>query len=474
MMIMEGWFNKQLLHMTPDKWLLGGINSGYYAKYASPLLYETHPISETLLPDYVSFKVNSVFSNISTLDWLAPATGHDFAYDTDPSSQAPFYYNDGSTGPNNFDEFTLRNIEKEWVYGDLPDLELELTNSSSGGQFLYDIEGFHSDISSLIAPECSQYYSSKNNVKGQLSHAVTYRLPENAIDGVSLPIKLDYFSYNEKNRLQWELQQINYNGISVLTTGNTLRIDYPSYDLQNNLLVQNLDFECDNVLDLQYAFDIDGFGRLARIYTNFDNSQYEGNLICELKYDNNTGLLASKKYFNNCDANNKNNEIYNEAYSYDVRDRLLGSTGDLFVYEMAYDANVVSHNSISPFQSSNYNGNINGIKATYKFNNVTNSSLDLFSDPTLYGYNYDDMNRLIGADSHVWKTSEPLPFSSGDAGYSYDKAGNFRNLYRYGYNANGTGAELLETKFYTYGVAKNHLLGVFGSGASDNRKLYSE
>lgn len=432
---------------------------GYYIKPASPLLYE----STTEFIEYdagstedYEYGVDHIFSNLSTLNWRSKLLSSRYEIPLDYVGDVL----DPANESGDIQAFTFFNIEKEWAYGG--NLESGVLTDNP---HIYDNTG-HTDISGITAGP--SIYQGANN-KGQISHGVTYRLPENVLDGPSIPIKIDLFSYDNKNRLQWEHQQLNYNGITSESPGNTLRIDYSSYDLQNNLLVQNLDFEGDNVLDFQYAFDYDGFGRLARIYGNFDNAQTAGNLLCELSYDNNTGLLASKKYFNNCDANVLNEEIYNEVYAYDLRDRMLSSSGELFDYEMAYDGNTVGHNSIGPNQHLNFNGNINGIKAHYKFDNTT-ETIDLFSGPTVYGYEYDQMNRLTQAYGLVWlDENDPFPIGPGNESYVYDKAGNLRSLKRNKYNSLGTGHTLGEFFNYQYNSVGNHLTSVINNGSGANR-----
>jgi len=418
--------------------------AGQYLKPASPLTYSFQSSTDgSDLANNIYASTNGYFSSSSTLDWLASNPGN-------------HYSQNANDLPDDFVRaFDLRNTEKLWLFGNIA-----AQNNNSNAELEQELfERFAQNIPNTGSG------AAQENIKGKVSKSFSYRLPDKAINGPSTHIKSEVFSYDDKNRLDWEYQAINYNGITDDTPGNSLSIAY-DYDLQNNVLARYLDFENDNVLDFQCADRFDGFGRLTQVYGNFDNAGSNGNLITQLNYNNNTGLLSTKRYFNNCQSNN--NAIYTEYYGYDVRDRMTICQGELCKYEMAYDGNTLEHNGISPFHSMNYNGNINAIKATYTFDHTT-EDIDLFSGPTLYVYHYDELNRLQRPRGQVWTNNGMI--EAGHAWYQYDLAGNILSLSRMGFNSNGTGSQFSENMSYNFGFGNNHLLSTTGSTASSNRSF---
>jgi hypothetical protein len=125
--------------------------------------------------------------------------------------------------------------------------------------------------------------------------------------------------------------------------------------------------------------------------------------------------------------------VDNVQFSFDVRERLTNISSMLFGYGLFYDGAVVNNSS------QNYNGNINGIQAAYNFDPVRVINVpDNFYAPTQYGYHYDNLNRLIGADAEtsIFNPYNPTPLYAGDpselgdVNFSYDKVGNFTILSR--------------------------------------------
>ena len=133
----------------------------------------------------------------------------------------------------------------------------------------------------------------------------------------------------------------------------------------------------------------------------------------------------------------------------------------------------VNHNA-------NYNGNINGTMMSYNFGLAEIQSGGAgFDEPTLYGYTYDNMNRLIKADATVGDyitSGDGFGYEIGNLEVYYDKIGNIKSLIR---NVKGNGnafdTDFMEEEDFTYSYAAgtNRLMSVLGQNAYTQSRSYT-
>ncbi|WP_167571946.1 RHS repeat-associated core domain-containing protein [Aquimarina algiphila] len=277
--------------------------------------------------------------------------------------------------------------------------------------------------------------TARANMRGNLSHTITY---SNAACGnTALPIQFSFMGYNSEGNLAWQMHQFNANGINDTTKGIVTRIDYPKYDLNNNLLVENIDVNNDLQIDMQYGYTYDIRNRLKEVRVSLDNDPSTGQLLASYDYNDATGLVIKTDYHKDCTAG-ANSIIDNIVYTYDVRDRLTNINSSYFNYSMFYDTNMPTTTKGLLNTTGNYNGNINAVQATYSLTSLGGygTTGTGFNQPSTYAYNYDGINRLTVANAFWDEEQSPLIASVndakyGDVNYQFDKIGNITNLKRY-------------------------------------------
>lgn len=292
------------------------------------------------------------------------------------------------------------------------------------------------------------------------------------------PVHYEFLSYNDEGQVAWQLQQFNHNGITSVALGNLARIDYPAYDLRGNLLTENVDVNSDFLLDVQYHYTYDDWGRLHQVYANFDDSQDQGNLLASYQYDDALGYLLSTTYHGNCTGGNAVVDYI--EYSHDVRDRLTSLKGKFLDHYLYYDgANAAQNTGVAVAAGNYWNGRINAITSAYDLADATNDPGN-FHYPTTYGYTYDHLGRLLIADGiqgdaafgHQPNDDE---FRVGDERYAFDRIGNFQWLQRNVLNGNGDVEK--HAWDYDYATASNRLLRVLaqpGTQAPDRVYTYDD
>lgn len=344
-------------------------------------------------------------------------------------------------------------LEKEWIYSTMK-YNKQWTGLEQSALFYVT-----ADMVSKI-----------NNARGQLVATMSY---DNLTGPKAThnytgqnPIELSLYSYNINGQPEWLLRQFEPTGIKASARGHLSRITYPEYNLRGSLKTQNIDINADGKLDMQYHYTYDGYNRLRKVYTNLTNAKADGNLVAEYEYDDAYGLLTKTTYRKNCKNTlvalpNDDFEVDVIQYKYDKRDRLNLINSKFFDYKLFYDSATVN-NQIA---HKNYNGNINGIKATYKLAGFTNTPASGFNHPTWYGYQYDGLNRLTNADAHLpdMITSNAQTKKIGDATYEYFRSGNFSSLTRH--------KPGLTTDFfpYAYQAGTNRLTQITGTNGAPAR-----
>ncbi len=271
--------------------------------------------------------------------------------------------------------------------------------------------------------------------------------------------EIRYLSYTAEGFLKWEINQFNFNNLTSLSKGMALAILYPEYNLAGSVKTQNIDLDCDGVLDFQYYNEYDAWNRLLRTYANFSDTKNTGSKIVELLYDNIAGAVDKKTYFDQL-SGCTNVQVDQIDYDYDARFRLTRMASTLFDYDLKYDAGFFS--GFTTNLTNNYNGNINAAKAYYKLN-LTTANPAVFAgtqNTNHWNYTYDNLNRLTKADGNISGTA-----NWGDSEYTYDKAGNISTLKRYSYDYNGTLQQDVFT--FNYTANTNRLASVTRAGVTD-------
>ena len=295
------------------------------------------------------------------------------------------------------------------------------------------------------------------------------------------------------------LQKVAFNTTQPVETGGAdlkSTIRYPKYNYRNTLLEQKVDSDDDGSVDLHCFMEYDRLNRLVGIYAASDlvTSKDYATLLVSYEHDDANGVILKKKhYIDEAALNNLVNEI---EYSYDVRDRLTemrvgqfsAGFNPLMEYDLSYDNSVPLYvdagNVETVNYSTNFNGNINGTVMKYDFmqNNVNNGpGASAFVKPTLYGYTYDDINRMTEADATIGDfvlqvgSNQEISdsYAIGDETVFYDKIGNIESLERRLRNTVGPAYTEIQHFNYVYGNGNNRLEQVTGlSGTSDRIYTY--
>lgn len=309
---------------------------------------------------------------------------------------------------------------------------------------------YHTKPSLTDAHTISQAFS-PTYLKGRLTASV-------AFNNIGEPIQYKYFSYHRDGKLSKELHQFNEKKITSGDEGAITSIEH-SYTYTDKLLSKNVYLQdgldrtsSSLVFNKQYYYTYDNFDRLKDFYFNSTTSGTSGTKIASYEYNNALGFITKTNYFGFNDLGCKNipvDEITYDRLS-DARNRMTKISSKFFDWEMFYDDNAPTTSNTGlatqnlPAASKNHNGNINFTIAKYKLdptmysgNGIANAPLtNLFKGITVYGYEYDGLNRLINSDAtigdHVIQNSNmPAALQYGDETYSYDVIGNINNLVRH-------------------------------------------
>ena len=317
--------------------------------------------------------------------------------------------------------------------------------------------------------------STVTNTRGKIQIAYSFNLAGEYIQTCN-------YTYDEEERLLTEITEFNPSG--KFTPSNPYndpsktvitKISYPEYNYRGSLLTQNVDVHNDGILDFQYCYVYDDWNRLREVYANYVDVKDGGNLIARYDYNDALGLLTVTEHIDDSEYDCPDTAAQTITYTYDVRDRLTNMTSSLFDYSLYYDNNnpPADINGEMVNNHKNWNGNINGIKAAYNLDGsyITNPSgpAGLFDLPTIYGYKYDDINRLFKADAIVGDLIDTsmLSYDIGDVKYNFDKIGNLKNLTRTtGVDINGL---VLEEWNYKYFAGTNRLKKAKGQGTTVDR-----
>ncbi len=308
--------------------------------------------------------------------------------------------------------------------------------------------------------------------RGKLRHTESY-------NNTGQEVLRTYYAYNQRGQLSMQETYFNEtpNVIANITTITPFFIYYNDYSTQGLLLSQTINIGGGGVL---YAYAYDGLGRPRTISASDTPNNFRE--IVSYDYDDAEGVLSSKTH-------TLDKELVTTKYAYDVQQRLssiqaLNKTTyaperTLMRHQYYYDHQVPYHNfgsGLPPQFGFNHNGNINGVLTTYDFAGTYGPSPALFSEPLLYGYRYDHLNRLILADGTVGDfvasaTNEQIndSYLIGDEDYTYDKIGNLTRLQRKLRSTDPMEMVKNEGWYYNYGLGNNRLMSVSGMPGSVTR-----
>lgn len=302
---------------------------------------------------------------------------------------------------------------------------------------------------------------------------------ENSYNNSGIKIQKHVYTYDAVGNIASQLttfSPLNADGTVNITTS---KIDYPSYNYRRALLEEKVDVNNDNVVDLHFFFGYDKLGRQTEIRAALGSvaTSNEATLLVTYTYDI-EGKLTKKEHRID-DATPLNRLAMEIAYNYDTRNRLTqidAKNGTLSVakYGLFYDAQSPVSGTTTVTAHQNWNGNINGVIMEYNFSTATNV-VSSFSGSTLYGYQYDQMNRLTKADAAIGDFISQNAVQGaliGDEEATYDKIGNILSLKR---SVKGLGVNFTETDWwnYNYQSGTNRLTGVTGQNTYSANRAYT-
>lgn len=310
------------------------------------------------------------------------------------------------------------------------------------------------------------------HLRGRLSHTITwphrtfsefYSSAEHTYHFATAgePVLYDFLSYNNEGQVEWQYQQFNPNRIAAGSPGLGVRIDYPAYDLRGNLLAENIDANCDGLLDMHYDYAYDGWGRLHQVFASLSDQPGASELLAENTYDDAKGRLTHTTYYRTCEE--VSFPVDELDYTFDLRDRLTAITGRAYAEQVLYDGLHPTWNGNNLLADHHWNGLINGTISTYVPAQFFNSAdvQGRFDQPTTYGYHYDQLGRLIRADAVQGSVVNGVPwahplYTVGDERYAFDRIGNITALERHVLpDANPA----MEGWSYAYQPTTNRLVG---------------
>lgn len=335
---------------------------------------------------------------------------------------------------------------------------------TSEKEWFYDQQA--SGIRADIHPGIQQELLTQQKLEGRLSWSCNY------FDGKPQYIK--YFSYDANGRVENEYHQFSKNGISNSAPGLALVVRYPEYTMDGVLKKEQIDVNADHLPEFEVEYIFDARKRLIKTKSN-------GSLISSCHYSDADNKLEVQRQFVHSDKVCGEQMVNEILYSYDVRNRLTGINSSLFQEDIYYDSGTpVTLTSATQVAFSNsFNGNINAIRCEFK---GAATIPGLINGASVYGYSYDQRNRLLKADATIYDNiTSQTPATSGklkygDEEYSYDKAGNFltlsRNYFYPSYIANvGTNKSKWD---YNYHEGTNRLASVDSLGVVMRAYSYDE
>lgn len=423
--------------------------SDYHYNYLNKMYKRVTPDDGTTLYAYdipgrqIAVKDNRAVTRLFAYDHLGRMTKQIRSTASPNTGQIPLLFgNNGAqwlTTPNNHLN-TYNNLlvggtarlEKRWSY-----------------------DNYNEALSLNLATTNIQNYlnTSGTNLLGRLVATWSYNTA-----AAPKPVEIRYFSYTDDGFVKWEINQFNYNGITPSAKGITMRFDFQQYTRTGNVERLDIDLDCNQTLDFQYYYAYDSWNRLKTVWCNFEHLGESGFKIADLEYDNLSGMVRTKKYFDHASASCKNQPVQTVSYTYDHRFRLSKISSELFDWELKYDN--AKFSTLTTGWTSNYNGNINSTRALYKLQGTADNPAEFGGDntETFYNHTYDELNRLTRSECRIGKaTGNNLLFNPklGDSWFAYDAIGNITQMQLH--TTEYGNPDLLETFDYLYPTTDNRL-----------------
>ena len=309
------------------------------------------------------------------------------------------------------------------------------------------------------------YHSTSGKALGKLHQTKDYNNEIEFADFASgtvtqTPVNIEDYTYDDEGRVLKVEKRFNANGIDN-TTDLTSTVHYPAYNLRGSMLVEEIDVKNNGTADIQYRHEYDGYNRLKAIYVKLNNQLTEQKIV-EYSYDDALHLLTNKKLFVD-DPTGVSHLVDQTNLSYDERDRLTSMSCNFYTNNLFYDNQ--SPIGFSVNHDDNFNGNMNATTHNYNLSLMENYITgDGFDTPTVYGFMYDGVNRLIGADNYsAGAPAQAQNSSAGDALFEYDVIGNITHLKRQ------LSVSQFEEFDYSIGSTNNRLNQVRGIGGTQDR-----
>ncbi len=316
---------------------------------------------------------------------------------------------------------------------------------------------YHIGVSGYDPDLTFSFYQS--NLNGRLSLAKSYT-------HAGAFSNLNAYSYNKAGLMEKELV------LFKKPQGGTLYslLTYPSYNLRNSLLEQQVDVNADGTNEMAYSYSYDGWNRLRGMKVKRGAGAFA--TLAAYDYDDALGLLKSMTYYDpNAACTHAVDQI---TYAYDARNRLTELNSVLYNEKLYYDLNgpLTAQPAFGVAATPNFNGNINGLIHNYRLNLTANyvSTAGMMDSSTVYGYTYDGINRLTAADASVLNV---LNYAAGPSVYSpklaygdetmvYDPIGNITDLNRglYYHSSTPVAGSAAQNWHYNYMGYANRLASV--------------
>jgi len=310
------------------------------------------------------------------------------------------------------------------------------------------IFNFYDDYSLSALPAT---YSAPTGASAMTRGLLTISLPVVLNNGDGL-WRVNY--YDDLGRLIQSYKQHYLGGHSTFSTNN-YDLTVNTYNFPNQILTsQRKHYNFTNTstpkVIIAQTFDYDHVGRTLDVQQQItgSNGVAQGNVYLSKEGYNEVGQVTAKSY-NSTDGTNylvKMGDSFNERGWLTAMTPLSGTTN--FGEQIYYNAPTGT-------ATKQYNGNIS--QFAYNSPQVEVNNGQSSSSLNTVNYAYDNLNRLISAQSTLGKTNESL---------SYDLEGNIQSLVRTG----PTGFALAGTYAYTYPTQSNRLSSVtLNSGANPFR-----
>ena len=414
-------------------------------------------------PRYREFLYDS-YGNLIRQQLVANSVHHD-----------PFCFVNKQTGspgdPNYFDYLFSNRMTQDWL------IRYNTHDPFGSGPVLVEGMPITPPYSFVILEKQLEYGGSQASPAslGKLVKSLSYATVG---DPNGAPVQEIQYAYNTEDLLASQTIKMHPTDIAISDQfAVRAKIEYSAYNYRGSLLEQKVDMDSDGSIEMKYFYRYDDLNRLNEVFASQgDQSLTDATKIASYAYDDALGMVVKKDFY----VGGITTHIQSTGMQYDVRDRLTEISSNLFTENLYYDDHVLPYIGSAVAQQNAFNGNIKGVLMKYNFNLATNNQTAgaIFNAPTIYGYKYDNINRLINADAVVGyfvnlhsgnAQNQSLAYAIGDEEWVYDKIGNIRYQYRTKPGTLQANVTLVDNFFYTYANGTNRLTKVEDQGTAAAR-----